>query len=73
MRPLRFGVEEEYLLVDARTRTTVPRAPSVLRDVSRVLGNRAQAEFYATQIEGCTPRCAPPPSCAHTCWRSGRP
>ncbi|AUY47902.1 hypothetical protein C2142_01770 [Streptomyces sp. CB01881] len=45
-------MEEEYLLVDVRTRATVPRAAAVLRDASRVLGPRAQAEFYATQVEG---------------------
>lgn len=55
MESLRFGVEEEYLLVDAESRMTVPRAPAVLADAARTLGERAQAEFCATEIEGCTP------------------
>lgn len=41
--------------MDPRTRATVPRAASVLREARRLLGDRAQCEFYATQVEGCTP------------------
>ncbi|MDH6137829.1 carboxylate-amine ligase [Kitasatospora sp. MAA4] len=52
---LRFGVEEEFLLVDAATGTSAPRAGQVLVDASQVLGDRAQSEFYTTQVEGCTP------------------
>ncbi|WP_035844786.1 carboxylate-amine ligase [Kitasatospora azatica] len=52
--PLRFGAEEEYLLVDPVTGTTAPRAPQVLADAARELGERAQAEFYRTQVEACT-------------------
>ncbi|WP_181442112.1 carboxylate-amine ligase [Streptomyces tateyamensis] len=52
---LRFGVEEEYLLVDPHTGRTVPRAPEVLERAEAELGPRAQPEFLATQIEACTP------------------
>ncbi|MFJ1705990.1 glutamate--cysteine ligase [Kitasatospora sp. NPDC088346] len=54
-RPLRFGVEEEFVLVDAVTGVCVPRAGQVLADAAMTLGDRAQAEFCATQVEGCTP------------------
>ncbi|MFJ8041690.1 YbdK family carboxylate-amine ligase [Kitasatospora sp. NPDC096147] len=51
---LRFGVEEEFLLVDPVSRRTVPAAPEVLPSAARRLGSRAQAEFLATQVEACT-------------------
>ncbi|MER8184671.1 glutamate--cysteine ligase [Kitasatospora sp. NPDC094015] len=51
---LRFGVEEEFLLVDAATGAAVPRAEQVLTEAARTLGGRAQGEFCATQVEGCT-------------------
>ncbi|WP_371494126.1 glutamate--cysteine ligase [Kitasatospora sp. NBC_00374] len=54
-QPLRFGVEEEFVLVDAVTGVCVPRAERVLADAALTLGDRAQAEFCATQVEGCTP------------------
>ncbi|MFE9426348.1 YbdK family carboxylate-amine ligase [Kitasatospora sp. NPDC006697] len=52
---LRFGVEEEYLLVDPATHRTVARAPEVLARAAVELGPRAQPEFLATQVEACTP------------------
>ncbi|WP_354638006.1 carboxylate-amine ligase [Kitasatospora camelliae] len=52
---LRFGVEEEYLLADPETRTTVPRAAAVVECAAQTLGARAQFEFLATQVEACTP------------------
>ncbi|MFG2819639.1 YbdK family carboxylate-amine ligase [Kitasatospora sp. NPDC048365] len=51
---LRFGVEEEFLLVDPATRHTVPRADLVVPHAARALGGRAQHEFLATQVEACT-------------------
>ncbi|GAA2112827.1 glutamate--cysteine ligase [Kitasatospora saccharophila] len=51
---LRFGVEEEFLLTDPRSRVTVPAAGAVVADAARTLGPRAQHEFLATQVEGCT-------------------
>ncbi|MEU9146319.1 glutamate--cysteine ligase [Streptomyces sp. NPDC048349] len=50
---LTMGVEEEFFLVDARTRAPVPRAPRVLRSLAG-LGDQAQAEFYTCQLEVCT-------------------
>ncbi|WP_051733128.1 carboxylate-amine ligase [Kitasatospora phosalacinea] len=51
---LRFGVEEEFLLTGPRSRVTVPAAEAVVADAARTLGPRAQHEFLATQVEGCT-------------------
>ncbi|QKW18130.1 YbdK family carboxylate-amine ligase [Kitasatospora sp. NA04385] len=51
---LRFGVEEEFLLTGPRSRITVPAAEAVVTDAARTLGPRAQYEFLATQVEGCT-------------------
>lgn len=51
---LRFGVEEEFLLVDAVTRRSVPRSDLVVSHAARDLGPRAQHEFLATQVEACT-------------------
>ncbi|MGW2254818.1 carboxylate-amine ligase [Kitasatospora sp. NPDC001660] len=51
---LRFGIEEEFLLVDPTTRRTVPRAHLVVPHAARTLGDRAQHEFLATQVEACT-------------------
>ncbi|MGW0390545.1 carboxylate-amine ligase [Streptomyces sp. NPDC003042] len=49
-----MGVEEEFFLVDVRTRAPVPRAPEVLKTAAAVLGPQAQAEFYTCQFEVCT-------------------
>ncbi|MFD0275561.1 YbdK family carboxylate-amine ligase [Kitasatospora sp. NPDC127111] len=51
---LRFGVEEEFLLVDRTTRITAPCADLVVAHAARTLGARAQHEFLATQVEACT-------------------
>ncbi|WP_369185568.1 YbdK family carboxylate-amine ligase [Streptomyces sp. Y1] len=53
-RVLRFGVEEEFLLVDPATRSTAARAQLVVPRAARTLGDRAQYEFLATQVETCT-------------------
>ncbi|WP_051742825.1 YbdK family carboxylate-amine ligase [Kitasatospora sp. MBT66] len=50
----KFGVEEEFLLVDPVTRRTVPRAHLVVPHAARALGARAQHEFLASQVEACT-------------------
>ncbi|MGK4578796.1 carboxylate-amine ligase [Kitasatospora sp. HPMI-4] len=52
--PLSLGVEEEFLLVDRRTRRPVPRAPEVIAEAGLTLDTRVQAEFYPTQVEVCT-------------------
>lgn len=49
-----MGVEEEFFLVDVRTRAPVPRAPRVLRTLVPELGGQAQTEFYTSQLEVCT-------------------
>lgn len=51
---LTMGVEEEFFLVDARTRAPVARAPQVLSSLVPELGAQAQAEFYTCQVEVCT-------------------
>ncbi|AUG75376.1 Putative glutamate--cysteine ligase 2 [Kitasatospora sp. MMS16-BH015] len=51
---LRFGVEEEFLLVDKATRVTVPRAHLVVPQAALTLGPRAQHEFLASQVETCS-------------------
>ncbi|MCP3820014.1 glutamate--cysteine ligase [Streptomyces sp. A3M-1-3] len=56
-----MGVEEEFLLVDSRSRAPVARAAQVIEAASRVLGDQVQAEFYRAQVEVCT---LPTTSCA---------
>ncbi len=58
---LTMGVEEEFLLVDARTRRTAPRAAAVLVRASRAAGvpeTAFQAELAASQVEAATGVCA---------------
>ncbi|MFJ3788438.1 glutamate--cysteine ligase [Kitasatospora sp. NPDC090091] len=45
------GVEEEFLLVDRRTRLPVERAPQVIAAAADVLGDQVQNEFYPVQVE----------------------
>ncbi|MEV6655001.1 glutamate--cysteine ligase [Streptomyces sp. NPDC051219] len=49
-----IGVEEEFLLVDSRSRAPVARAAQVIETAERVLGDQVQAEFYRAQVEVCT-------------------
>ncbi|MEU9078393.1 glutamate--cysteine ligase [Kitasatospora sp. NPDC048538] len=49
-----FGVEEEFLLVDRRTRLPAERAPEVIAEAATVLGDQVQAEFFPVQVEVCT-------------------
>jgi len=46
-----FGVEEEYLIVDAETRELRPRAEAVLPSARRALGDQVQPELSMSQIE----------------------
>jgi carboxylate-amine ligase len=48
---LTFGVEEEFLLVDAHSRVAAERADEVVDDARRVLGEQVEGEFYLTQLE----------------------
>ncbi|SDT82848.1 carboxylate-amine ligase [Streptomyces sp. TLI_053] len=48
------GVEEEFLLVDRRSRLPVPRAPQVLAASAAALGGQVQPEFLQAQVETCT-------------------
>src|SRR3954449_3494581 len=54
MSGLTVGVEEEFLLVDAETRRTTPRAAAVLARAARaatVAETAFQTELVATQVE----------------------
>ncbi|GAA4071930.1 glutamate--cysteine ligase [Actinomadura miaoliensis] len=53
----RFGVEEEFLVVDRRTRETVARAGTVLRQAEKELGSRVGGEITEIQLEGRTTPC----------------
>jgi carboxylate-amine ligase len=49
--PLLFGVEEEFLLADTRSRCTVARAAEVIEAAAKIMPNRVAPEFCATQLE----------------------
>jgi len=48
---LTFGVEEEFLLVDAETRVAAARSDQVIEQARRELGDQIESEFYLTQLE----------------------
>ncbi len=48
------GVEEEFLLVDRRTRLPAPLAPQVIAAAAGALGDQVQSEFLQVQVETCT-------------------
>lgn len=48
---LTFGVEEEFLLVDAHSRVAAARADEVVSVARPVLGDQVDGEFYLTQLE----------------------
>ena len=52
-----LGVEEEYQIIDPQTRRLRPRAVQVLPEAENALGENAQPEFHASQIEMATPVC----------------
>nr|WP_245641994.1 glutamate--cysteine ligase [Nonomuraea candida] len=56
-RPL-MGVEEEYLVVDPRTREVAPRAGLVVARAAGELGDRVCTEITQFQVEAKTPPCA---------------
>ncbi|WP_328296495.1 glutamate--cysteine ligase [Streptomyces sp. NBC_00435] len=55
-----MGVEEEFLLVDRRTRAPVGRGPRVIEAAARTLGPLVQPEFFTAQVEVCTSPTASP-------------
>lgn len=55
---LTFGVEEEFLLVDAQSRVAAARADQVLSAARPVLGDQIEGEFYLTQLETHSRPCA---------------
>lgn len=54
---LRFGVEEEFLVVDPVSREVVPRAAEVLRRARESLGRRVCGEITELQLETRTEPC----------------
>src|SRR4051794_21113389 len=57
-----FGIEEEYFLVDPRTRALVSEPPkSVLDECRAELGGHVSAEYQRSQIEVATRICTPAP------------
>ena len=54
---LRFGIEEEYFVVDPVSREVVPRAPAVVRRAGAALGERASTELVAFLAEAKTSPC----------------
>ncbi|MEO3872181.1 glutamate--cysteine ligase [Nonomuraea sp. B12E4] len=59
VRPL-VGVEEEYLVVDPRTREVAPRAGVVVREAAGELADRVCTELTRFQVEAKTSPCAGP-------------
>jgi carboxylate-amine ligase len=53
----RFGVEEEFLIVDPATRAIVPQAEAVVRRAVRTLGGRVCGEITKFQLETKTEPC----------------
>ncbi|MGH3244101.1 MAG: carboxylate-amine ligase, partial [Spirillospora sp.] len=54
---LRFGIEEEYFVVDPVSREVVPRAAAVVRRAASVLGERASTELVDFLAEAKTAPC----------------
>jgi carboxylate-amine ligase len=46
-----FGVEEEFLLVDADSRVTAARSDQVISAARETLGEQVETEFYLAQLE----------------------
>ncbi|MFC4913965.1 carboxylate-amine ligase [Actinomadura gamaensis] len=53
----RFGIEEEYFVVDPRSRRVVPRAGPVVARAAEVLGDRASTELICFLAEAKTSPC----------------
>jgi carboxylate-amine ligase len=52
-----FGVEEEFLLVDPRTRLVVPKAVELLAEIPTEFRQYVKHELITTQLEISTPIC----------------
>jgi len=53
--PYRFGLEEEYFLVDAETKGVAREMPEAfLKDAKEATGGRVKGEFLQSQIEAAT-------------------
>jgi len=52
-----MGVEEEYQIIDPKTRELRGRAARILLDTQETLGEAVQPEIYLSQIETATPVC----------------
>lgn len=52
-----IGVEEEYQIVDQRTRALRPRAERIVPPAQAVVGEAVEHELYLSQVEGVTPVC----------------
>src|SRR5215831_7952937 len=51
----RFGIEEEYFLVDAETKTVARQMPAAfLADAKQATGDRVKGEFLQSQVEAAT-------------------
>jgi carboxylate-amine ligase len=55
--PPRFGVEEEFFVVDAQTGAPAPRAAEVVDSAKAVLGPRVSGEITTLQLETRTDPC----------------
>src|SRR4051794_28702465 len=55
--PPRFGVEEEFLVVDPVSRDVSPRAGAVVERATATLGKRVSGEFTHLQVETRTDPC----------------
>jgi glutamate---cysteine ligase / carboxylate-amine ligase len=61
----RFGIEEEYFIVDAASKTVAREMPEAfLADAKQATGGRVHGEFLQSQIEAAT--------VPHTCMRAAR-
>ncbi len=54
--PRSFGVEEEYLLLDAAAGVPVDRAAELIRATPE-LGDQTEREYFSSQLETATPVC----------------
>jgi carboxylate-amine ligase len=52
-----IGVEEEFLIIDPRTRRLRPQAEEVVPKAERELGDNVDPEFKLSQVETSTPPC----------------
>ena len=55
--PFTIGIEEEYLIVDKRTRALTAAPAEMFETLSRALGDQVAHEFMRSQVEINTPPC----------------